>query len=216
MQGFVRLDGQPADAVITVLSRAAANARFHVHTGPDGSYRFDRLAPGRYMAAAGLTRGTRFSGENASIRPAEIVAGKTIDVDFDEVSTGLTIVVRITSPGDVVEYGYGIVAQLPPGITFPMPHTVAEARTLLAQYELGGVEREGLIVKNRSIEMPAVPAGHTAVCAMALRGDPSTPGVMQEVQDHTVDWPIHCKILDLPASPPRHEVVVEVSPLPPR
>jgi hypothetical protein len=212
VQGFVRLDGQPAEAVVTIMSRHAANTRFHVRTGADGSYRFDRLAAGDYIASSGRSRGTRLSGENAVMRKITVVPGKTVDVDFDETSKGITIVLRIG--GDEVQFGYGVIVQLPADFTGPLPTTVAEARKVLADLASHGVEREGLIVKDRAIELTAVPPGRAGVCITPLRGDPNDPSVLQEMQDHMVEFPTYCKVIEVAAAPDRQVVTIEVQPLP--
>jgi protocatechuate 3,4-dioxygenase beta subunit len=212
VQGFVRLDGQPTDAVVTIMSRSAANTRFHVRTGADGSYRFDRLAAGSYLALSGRARGTRLSGESAVMHKVEVVAGKAVDVDFDEISKGITVVLHIG--GDKVQYGFGVIVQLPADFAGPMPTTVAEARQVLADLASSGVEREGLIVKDRAISLTAVPPGRAGACITPLRGDPNDPSVLQEMQDHMVEFPTYCQIVDVAAAPDQQDVTIEVQPLP--
>src|SRR5439155_18346513 len=59
LDGTVTQDGQPgAGIVVTTASQATPSASFTVTTGPDGSFRFDRLAPDRYRVSA-VGRGGR-------------------------------------------------------------------------------------------------------------------------------------------------------------
>ena len=95
----------------------------------------------------------------------------------------------------------------------PLPKTLSDGRaTLIA---LGSSSsREGLIVKDRQLELPTVKPGKNVACISPLAGDPSDPTVLAQVQHDVVDWPLYCAWFDIPASPDHQDITIEVQPLP--
>ncbi len=216
VEGFVRIAGQPADAMVMLRPTDATNASFQVRTGPDGSYRLDRLAAGRYMLYAGSFRGSRYGGTDGSSRRVTVIEGKTVDADIDVNRSGVTVVLEMTSERNAVQFGYGFIADIPAPLTVD-PHTVTEVRNLLSAFEeddRSGESREGMIVKDRKIELTNVPVGLVIACTAPLRGDPSDPSVIAELQANLVDWPVYCKTVEITATPDRQTIAVQVQPLP--
>jgi hypothetical protein len=82
LDGTVRVYGQPGDSVaILAQSQAAAGMQAGVMSGADGSFRFDRLAAGRYQVSAVLGQST-MQGLGMHGKVVEIVAGGTAHVDL--------------------------------------------------------------------------------------------------------------------------------------
>ncbi len=208
VQGFVRQRGAPVAAFVQLRAIDAANAQWTIQTGNDGSFRFDRAAPGPYILWAGVERGSRMGGSDGVGQRVEVRSAAVLDADFDIDPGELTVTLRIES--EAVEFGYGLIARDATG-TMALPHTVDEARRILVASGQLDV-REGMIVRDRQIVFEQVPAGRYVACVAPLRGDPSDPSVVAELQQDLVDWPVHCLAVELAAAPLRQEIRVPTAP----
>jgi protocatechuate 3,4-dioxygenase beta subunit len=215
IQGFVRSSGKPADALIFLRAQNAANMQLAVTTGPDGSYRIDRIAPGKYLHFAVIESENLSKGAGGTGKLIEVKPGETLNLDVDLTPTGVSVVVRLTSPGDVVKFGYAVLAMAETAKFSTMPKTISEARTLAATVDAIDL-REGMVIDNQQIKLDTVRPGHHVVCAAPLRGDPRDPAILAELQKDSVDWPIYCHYVDIAAAPDPQQVTAPVQPLPPR
>jgi len=210
VQGFVRADNEPAaEAVVLLRPRTSGNSDFLVTTGPDGSYRFDRIAPGNYILYGMLGRGTQTGGSDGNGRGVTVEAGRVLDADLDLTREGVTVTLAIGTPASV-EYGYGILGHSPTEV--PIPHTISEARALAANVDQLEV-REGMIVENRRIKLSPIRLGRQLACITPLRGNPSDPAVLAELQNSQLDQPIYCKYVTITTE--GQVVVIDTAPLPP-
>lgn len=213
VRGFIRVRGAPTDADVMLHTADAPNGRLVVPTGPDGGYRFDRVAPGRYMLYASLRHGTNASGSNGSGRAIVVEPGRVVDADLELGSDGVAVTLHLGAPA-TIEFGYGLMAAMQAPLT-ALPRTVTEARRMLTSSG-GGEVREGMIAAGRQIELTAVRPGHQIACVSPLRGNPSEPSVLAELQSSTTDWPVNCINVNLGATPAKQDVTVDVPSLPPK
>jgi hypothetical protein len=214
VQGFVRADGKPVEALIVLRPDGAADSRIGVRTGADGSYRLDRVAPDHYALIAVRLQGTRQERENGKATRLEVAAGKTVNHDIDLTVSGVNVAMHIGSP--TVEFGYGVIAMTddPAAQSWPMPKTMSEGRAYGAK--LGSYSmREGMIVTNKQLNFEKVPPGKHVACIAPLRADPADPQVMAELQRNTADWPLYCKWFTVAAAPDQQHVTVDVQPYTP-
>ncbi|MCW5808201.1 MAG: carboxypeptidase regulatory-like domain-containing protein, partial [Deltaproteobacteria bacterium] len=82
LSGVLRSEGKPSEGVfVSVQSTTSPGAIFGVATGPDGAYRYDRLAPDTYKVSAmggGMPmRGMRFYSKQVDVPP-----GREVHVDL--------------------------------------------------------------------------------------------------------------------------------------
>jgi protocatechuate 3,4-dioxygenase beta subunit len=215
IQGFVRSAGKPADALIILRAQSAANLQLFVSTGPDGSYRIDRVAPGRYVHFAVIESQSLANGTGGSGKQIEVKPGETLNVDVDLTPSGVSVVVRLTSPGDVVKFGYAVLGMADMTKIPALPKTISEARTIAANLDSVDLH-EGLIVDNQQIKFDKVTAGQHVLCAAPMRGDPRDPAVIAELQKDAVDWPIYCRFVDVATAPDPQLLTAPVQPVPPR
>jgi hypothetical protein len=217
VQGFVRRDGKPAEAVIGLRAADAADSNLIVRTGPDGSYRFDRVAPGRYSQAVTQNRGQSDDSQEGKTRALDVPAGGVVNRDVDLTPSGVSVVLHLTSPNNVVRFGYGglVMVDADRARTITTPRSVSELRATMSQLQDFEI-REGLIVDRQQIRLDRIRPGLVFVCAAALRGDPQDPSVTAELEQHVVDWPLSCKRLELPGAPDLQHLTLEVLPPPPR
>ncbi len=209
VQGFVRADNEPVEAFVMLRPRTSGNSDFMISTGPDGSYRFDRIAPGRYILYGSLRRGTQTGGSDGNGRAVTVEPGRVLDADLDLTRVGVKVTLAIGTPASV-EYGYGILGHAATDV--PIPHTISEARALAANIDQLEV-REGMIVENRQIELSPIRLGRQLACITPLRGNPSDPAVLAELQSSQLDQPIYCKYVTITTE--GQLVVVDVAPPPP-
>jgi protocatechuate 3,4-dioxygenase beta subunit len=213
IQGFVRVDGKPAEALLIARPVSAADSRISVRTGGDGSYRFDRVAADRYTLIAVILSGHRDELNTGKAYQVDVTPNATVTKDIDLTTAGVTTHLHIGSPS--VEFGYGVIAVLDDAaaVTFPLPKTMSEGRTFggkLAAYAM----REGMIVSERTIKFDKVPAGKHIACIAPLRADPADPSVVAEMQRGAADWPLYCKWITIAAAPDPQHVTVDVKPAP--
>jgi hypothetical protein len=216
VQGFVRRQGKPVEAIVGLRAAGAPNSHLRVRTGLDGSYRIDRAAPGRYMHMTLLERRSGDEEAGGRTQPIEVPAGGVVNLDVDLTPSGISVILHLASPNNAVQFGYGMVATTEDenAKTIPLPKTISEARaagTLIQGFE----SREGMIVDRQQIKFDHVPPGLFFACVAPLRGDPKDPSVMAELQQRITEWPISCKRLVLPGAPDPAHITIEVSPLPP-
>lgn len=84
LEGIATLDGKPAEEVrISATSTQAGGAIFGVATGPDGKFRFDKLAPDTYKVSAVMgmvMRGMSFYSSYVEVKSDETA---TVDITID-------------------------------------------------------------------------------------------------------------------------------------
>ena len=210
VQGFARRNGSGSDVFVVLRPVEAANAQWFLSAGPDGSFRFDRIAPGAYVVWAGVERGSKLGGADGMGRRGEVRSGEVLEIDLDldpgEISVGLSI------DGEP-QFGYGVIARDELGLgAGDLPRNVDEGRRFILQADTLDI-REGMIVDQRRIQFDGLRPGPYIACISPLRGDPSDPAVLAEMQQNLVDWPIYCKPVTVAATPPVQELSVTVPPL---
>jgi hypothetical protein len=213
VQGFVRRSAGYEDLFVQLRPVDAGNAQWTIAAGPDGSFRFDRVAPGAYMIWAGAERGTRLGGSDGAGRRGEVRSGQVLEVDIDLDPGTIDVVLRLG--GDLVQYGYGVICRDVSGtLRDARPKNIDEARRLLLSTDSADV-REGMIVDDRRIQFDQVKPGEYIACIAPLRGDPDDPSVVAEMQQKLVDWPIECASATIAPSPTSQEITVTVRTGPP-
>ena len=214
VQGFVRADGQPVEAIVVLRSANAADSRISIRSGVDGSFRFDRVAPDRYILIAIRLNGRRDELNEGKVERIDVTSNTTVTRDIDLSVTGVSVVLHIGSP--TVGFGYGVIAMTsdPAASTIPLPKTMSEGRTYGARLT-GYAVREGMIVTAKQVKFEKVTPGRVVACIAPLRADPADPTVMAELQRSAADWPLHCKWVEVTAAPDPQHITVDVQPPPP-
>jgi uncharacterized GH25 family protein len=213
LQGTLRADSRPISGAIALRASNAPNAQFAVDTGPDGTYRFDRLAAGKYLLFGVQLGGSEMDREHSHLQTVALEPGQsaTLDIDLSTGSIALTVVLR--SPGDTVEYGLVSAVLLLPGTVLPstMPATLDEGRKALSQLGAGQVS-DAWIVSNRRVKMDRMKPGRYVVCAIPLGGPPDDPEVMALLTRDTGRARFYCSETTITESPAEQEVAVSVQP----
>ena len=94
IEGTVTRGGSPADSVfVQAQSKTVVTTSFGVQTGPDGKFRFDRLAPDEYLVQASES-GNPFRGRGFESASATLVSGQTAVVNLELAGGDYTLLVR--------------------------------------------------------------------------------------------------------------------------
>lgn len=157
LEGIVRKSGSPEpDVFVTATSTKAPSVAFNVATGPDGAYRFDRLAPDTYrvkaMAAGSPMRGMSFYSELVDILPD---ATAKLDIELDSGPTTLHVALKADE-----ELNFSRLAILPGAVQ------AATARELEATVGAGtGFEGSGMSIRGQPAQATGLSKGPYTVCA---------------------------------------------------
>ena len=94
LTGVLRQGGKPAEGVfVSCQSTTIPGAIYSVASGPDGSYRFDRLAPDVYKVSA--TLGMPMSGMKFYSKQVEVPSGKEVTIDLAVEPGAVTLDVQL-------------------------------------------------------------------------------------------------------------------------
>ncbi len=157
LTGTVRRSGTlEPDVSVTATSIKAPSVAFSVATGPDGSYRFDRLAPDSYrvkaMAGGSPMRGMSFYSALVDVPPD---TKATLDIDLD--AGGTTLNVALTADE---ELNFSRLTILGGAVQ------AATARELEAIVGAGtGFEGFGMSIRGQPAQAKGLSAGQYSVCA---------------------------------------------------
>lgn len=95
LSGVLRQGGKPAEGVfVSAQSTTTPGALYNVASGPDGTYRFDKLAPDTYKVSATLgmpMMGMKFYSKQITVPPGKEV---TIDLAVEPGAVTLTVTPR--------------------------------------------------------------------------------------------------------------------------
>ncbi len=216
LQGFGALagtctdaDGPAADTIVTAQSVTAANVTYSVSTGPDGAYRFDKLAPDTYKVSAMLgmpMRGMTFHSAQAVVRSGQEARA---DLAIARGDVALTVTSRPRAGelrGGFVWLASGVIAAT----------TGRQLAARMAAQE-GGLSKMEIQFGGQPVTFrDLVPGAYTA-CVTALPNEAAGPQAMGYLERHGDDLPAYCKQVTVAPQPAEQqlEVTVEIPPFVP-
>ena len=208
LTGTCRDAGGPAEeTMVTAQSVTAANATYSVSTGPDGVFRFDRLAPDTYKVSAMLgmpMRGMSFYSKQVTVASRQEAR---VDLTVDQGPITLTLTVTATN------------GELTGGLLwlFDRPISAGSGRELQQQAAaLQGRSTQAILMGPRPVPFEGLVAGAYTVCASVLpAGLAGMQAGMEYFQRHGDELPAVCKPVTVAPSPAAQTAALEVE-LPPR
>jgi hypothetical protein len=208
LTGTVNNDDGPADGtIVSAQSVATPNALYSVTSGPDGSFRFDKLAPDVYKVSAMLgnpMRGMAFYSKQVAVGP-----GTPARVDLKVERGEITVKVAVTvAEGEVT----GGVAWL---ISGSVTAKNAEQLNQVTAQQPEDNSTFGFMMGARPRTFENVrPGNYTACVALVPAGlGPREAG--EYFQNHAADLPVFCKALAVRPTPTEQEVTIAGA-VPPR
>ncbi|MCG8416672.1 MAG: carboxypeptidase regulatory-like domain-containing protein [Proteobacteria bacterium] len=200
--GTVFLDGQPADSVLVVAqSQSVASASFSVQTGSNGTYRFDVLAPDRYLISARV--GNPRSGLATSSRATTVESGAVATVDLSIERGRVTVVVNPAGHG----VGFAMV--------YAIEGVFAAANALELENRLANREAG---FSSRSISFGGAPASiakllpaRYTVCVVPFPAGVIGRDAFDYLGREAQGLAVFCKDAAVAASPEEQEMSIEVT-----
>ncbi|MBP9204628.1 MAG: carboxypeptidase regulatory-like domain-containing protein [Kofleriaceae bacterium] len=204
LTGVLRQGGQPAEGVfVTAQAVSTPSALFNVASGPDGAYRFDKLAPDTYKVSA--TLGMPMVGMRFYSKEVVVESGKESKVDLAVEKGGVTVVANLVARAGTVGVASvwlasGLIAaanQRELGLRLGMASTGSSQWAILPQ---GGAAR-----------FPEVVPGPYTVCAVTFPTEIQGMAAMGYGERHGDVLPAYCQSITVGAAPAEQAVSVQVA-----
>ena len=199
IEGTVTLDGSPADSArVRVQSQDSVGLNFTVGTGADGTYRFDVLAPGKYLVFAEV--GNPRTGVAATSKDAVVESDSVAKIDLAMTLGEVTL--SATATGEGVDFA---TVELVEGV---VSATTAKALEI-ALASQSGASSFAIIFGGQPGKIPDLNPGTYSVCVTTF-----PEGVVgRESQEYLarVDVPVVCQKVEVAASPLDQAVSIAVT-----
>jgi hypothetical protein len=207
LAGSVKDDSGPAeDTIITAQAVNTPNAMYSVASGPDGTFRFDKLAPDTYKVSAML--GSPMRGMSFYSKQVVVGVGTPATVELAVETGTIKVIAKVSASNGEIKGG---AAWLITGTL--APHT-AEELNLLAAQQTAGRSSFGILFGGRPATFENTRVGDYTICVAALpAGLPPMQG-MDYFQNHADQLPVTCKSVKIPAAP-LEQTIDLVTTLPP-
>lgn len=202
LAGVVRQGGKVAENVyISAQSVTAPDALFNVASGPDGAYRFDKLAPDTYKVSAAL--GMPMTGMQFFSKTIAVKSGATATLDVEVEKGTLKLTVALTAPDD--KLGGALLYLI--GGTMAAKNGAELAR---ASAEVKSGYSSFKIYMGQPAAFNELSIGTYTLCAMPYPADLSPMDTMAYGERHGDEMPVFCKGVKLAA-----DAVMELQVVPP-
>jgi hypothetical protein len=206
IEGRVTRGGEPMAAVVTALTDGGRDLQT-VRTAPDGSYRFDRVAPGEYALQAQPLGGVIMIAKGAGsarAHPATVRSNEVARADI-ELGGGVTLTVTVRG-GDGSEVG-ALISLL------PGEHSAATVAELTALREAVGrtkVREAGMFIAGGAAmptKFDGVGAGRYTACAVRMPEPDDSEGEVALLEIGQ-DAPVSCAPVEVKTTPAAQTVTL--------
>ena len=207
LAGVLRQGGKPTEGMMVACQPTSSpGSTYTVVTGPDGSYRFDRLAPGTYNVSA--TVGTPMTGLHFYSKQVEVPAGQQVTLDLDIDPGSLTLSVTLTPRTGTV--GMAIVWLLSGSISATTSNDLA-----LKVATVGPGASQWVLASMATAKFSTVRPGAYSMCAIPFPVEVKGMMVMMGYRErHGDSLPAFCKPVTLQPAPEQQAATIQID-LPP-
>jgi hypothetical protein len=194
IEGRVTSRGVPVEgAIVVAFQQTASNARMVATSQPGGRYRFDRLSTGRWQIQAALQETA--TALLLQVESADIEEGRLGHLDIDVSRGDASLSAKVLEPdGALLQTGQLLLST---GAITAM--TGAQLDDALAARGAGQT-RMDLLLQGRAVRFTELTPGPWSLCALALRGNPNDPVVVQRIQDNPATLPVRCMPVEVGGS----------------
>jgi protocatechuate 3,4-dioxygenase beta subunit len=206
LDGTVTMAGEPAaDVPVSCQSQSVPNAIFHVASGHDGRFRFDRLSPGKYMVSA-LTGGNPMRGMSFHDgKVLTIASNETATVELEIAGGSIELEVTPVPKSGTLEFAqvYSLQGEV----------TATTARELMMQTAngAGGFSSFGASIAGNPAVIRDLSAGDYTVCAVPYPSEvDSMPEMLDYMERAGDDLPIYCRRTAVAEQPDRQQLTIDV------
>jgi hypothetical protein len=196
--------GNPAEGVVvTAQATSTPGALFTVASGPDGGYRFDKLAPERYKVSA--TLGMPMMGMKFYSKEAVVESGKTTAVDLAIEQGGVSLVVTpvAKAPARVGVASLTIVSGV-------IAATSARDLQLRLAAAGQGSSQWAVMINGGNTTFTDLVPGNYSACVVPFPAEVQGMAAMQYADRHGDTLAAFCKQVALTAQPAEQRVDVSV------
>ena len=182
-------------------------ALFTVASGPDGSYRFDKLAPEAYKVSATLGMpmiGMKFYSKEAVVEPGKTT---TVDLAIEEGAVSLVVTPVARAPSRVVVASMSIVSGV-------IAATSARDLQLRLAAAGPGASQWAVLVDGGSTTFTGLVPGTYSACVVPFPDEVQGMAAMAYRDRHGDTLPAYCKQVAVAGQPAEQRVDVPVE-LPP-
>jgi uncharacterized GH25 family protein len=207
LTGVLRQGGKPAEGVfVSCQSTTTPGAVYSVASGPDGTYRFDKLAPDIYKVSA--TLGMPMTGMRFYSKQVEVPPGKSVSIDL-AVEPG-TVTLDVTLAARQGKVGVANVYIANSSIT-----AKTQSELSLKMAAAGPGASQWVIVRNgEPARFAEVAAGTYSACAVPYPAEVKGMAAMGYAERHGDSLLAFCKPLTVGAAPDAQAATMPVD-LPP-
>jgi protocatechuate 3,4-dioxygenase beta subunit len=203
LTGVLRQDGQPIEGtIVSCQSTTTPGAIYTVASGPDGRYRFDKLAPDTYKVSA--TMGMPMTGMKFYSKQVDLPPGKEISLDLTVEAGGVTL--KVTGTPATGTLGVANV-WLASGVLAAA--TSRELGLRLAGAGAGSSQWQ-ILPRGGSATFSDVRPGAYTTCVVPLPVEIQGMAAMGYSERHGDNLPAFCQQVEVKAQPAEQSVQVPV------
>lgn len=205
LSGVLRQGGAPAEGVfVTAQSTTTPGSLYNVASGPDGSYRFDKLAPDTYKVSA--TLGMPMMGMRFYSKQVDVPSGKEVTVDLSVEAGAVTLTVTGRPRAGVLGVAN---AWLASGV---LAGTTAAALGLELAAAGPGASQWVIIRSGEPAVFKEVTPGAYTVCLVPFPAEVKGMAAMGYGERHGDELAAYCKAVTVGAAPASQaaEVAVDI------
>jgi RNA polymerase sigma-70 factor (ECF subfamily) len=207
LSGILRQGGKPAEGVfVSAQSTTSPGALYNVASGPDGAYRFDKLAPDTYKVSA--TLGMPMMGMKFYSKQVTVPSGKEVTIDLAVEPGAVTL--TVTPKPKAGELGVASVWLTSGAIAVK---TAAELSLRMAQAGAGSSQWIILRQGEPAVFKDVVPGAYS-VCVAPFPAEVKGMAAMGYSERHGDKLPAYCRSLTVGSAPSMQnaEVAIELPP----
>lgn len=206
LTGVLRQGGKPAEGVfVSCQSTSTPGAIYSVASGPDGSYRFDRLAPDAYKVSA--TLGMPMTGMKFYSKQVEVPPGAEVTVDLAVEPGAVTLDVTAVPSNGALGVANVWLA------TGSISATTANELGVILAAAGPGASQWVIVRRGEPARFGEVAPGRYSVCVVPYPAEIQGMAAMGYAERHGDALPAFCKAVTVgTASPQAVSVPVELPP----
>jgi protocatechuate 3,4-dioxygenase beta subunit len=202
LKGVLKQGAAPAEGVIvSAQSVSSPGAFYSVATGPDGAYRFDKLAPDSYKVSA--TLGMPMRGMKFYSKTVTVVSGQDTVVDLTYTPGAVSLSVTCAATGKIGAVNAWILS----GVT--AAKSGRELQLKIAAQGAGS-SQWNIVPMGGATTFTELTAGTYTACMMPFPAEVSPMASRDYAMKYSDVMAVFCKTVNVAASPTEQSVAVPI------
>jgi uncharacterized GH25 family protein len=204
LSGVMRQGGKPVEGIlVSCQSTTTPGAIYGVASGPDGKYRYDRLAPDTYKVSA--TVGMPMAGMKFYSQQVVVPSGKEVTVDLSVEPGAVTLDVQAVASNGTLG-----VANVWLASGAPLTATTATQLSLQTAAAGPGASQWVIVRAGEAAVFSEVAPGAYSACIVPFPAEVKGMAAMGYSERHGDKLPAYCRPVNVAASPPTQNVSIPV------